>query len=468
MAIVSGVCCCASSVLGQGLTAYNFEVLHDNPRFYWTFNEAVPTSNAIDVVRKQANDQLVSLSGATRGAGLSANLGSAAVFNGANAFTASSLADNEMPSAWAIEMWAKADGSLAASRGDYLLNAGSGGGNNPAVIFDFTSPDNSIGLFSGGGRTDNQVGTPLISDNGWHHYVFTFYGNGSFGVADRVDVAVDGVVATIPRGGFSSGFNLQDALIVGAATTAFANGFQGQIDELAFYDLSSLTVAQVAARTQDIADHHALGSASEKTNLFIVDPGQITYSYTAGILPSGGNRADTAAGTLGGGKLINGVFASTNTGANNNDGSTVGYSDPPGDSGEPHPGIVFDLGENLRLEEIWIDYLGGNLAGIVAPDRLDVEFSDDGITFGGLLSFTNFNNSAVAGTSMSRRLIADVGGVNAEFVRLRFFNDQEWTFLSEVQFVASVPEPWSLAVWSIVGGGLLGVVGLRHRRKLRL
>jgi hypothetical protein len=344
------------------------------------------------------------------------------------------------------------------------------------VIFDFTT-DNSIGLFSGAGRTDNVAGTPTINDNGWHHYVFTFYGNGSFGVADRVDVAVDGVVSTIPRGGFSAGFALNNALVIGSAFANGTNAFQGQIDEVAFYDLSNLSTAQVAARTQDIANHFAAATTSADTEMFLVDPSQITYNYTAGVQPNpNNNRNDPGAGTLGGGKLINGIIASTNNGANLSDGSTVGYNDPSGfngDNGQPHPGIVFNLGENLSVEEVWIDYIGAaSAAGVAAPDRVDIEFSDDGVTFDGLMSFTDFNDSAHStqgpGMFWNRRLVADVGGIDAAFVRLNFFNNQEWTFLSEVQFVASpqaVPEPASLVLWTFAGVAMLGVAMWKYRRK---
>jgi hypothetical protein len=214
--------------------------------------------------------------------------------------------------------------------------------------------------------------------------------------------------------------------------------------------------------------------------LFVVDPGQITYNYTLGsVQPNpNNNRNDPAAGTLGGGKLINGVIASTNAGANLSDGSTVGYNDPSGfngDNGQPHPGIVFDLGEALTVEELWIDYIGAaSAAGVAAPDRVDIEFSDDGVTFDGLQTFTEFNDSAHStqgpGSFWSRRLVADVDGVEASFVRLNFFNNQEWTFLSEVQFVASplaVPEPASVALWSLLGAGLVGFAVWRKRRTQR-
>jgi hypothetical protein len=471
----------------QTLNSYTFASLSDNPTFYCNFNEL--SGNAIDQVRKQVNDQLAPSGSSTRSASFAPALSSAATMTGNGGFGANALADGQMSGAWAIEMWAKANGpqitpnGSSGFRSDYLLNAGgsdvNNGGNNPGVIYDFDTGtgDNNFGLFSGAGRTDNQVGAPKINNGNWHHYVWTFYGNGAgFGVADRVDIAVDGVVQTVPRGGFSSGFGLNNALVLGSAFANGTNGFEGQMDEVAFYDLSNMSTAQVAAKTQAIANHFNLADDSPATDKYLVDPSDISYSYapTPAVQPNPlNNRNDPLAGTPGAGKLINGVIASTNTGANLSDGSTVGLNDPNGfngDNGAPHPGLTFNLGGVHNIDEIWIDYIGANsAAGVAAPDRVDVTFSNDGVNFGNLMSIANFNDtSSVPGMFFNRRLVADIGGVSAEFVRLNFFNNQEWTFLSEVQFVAqAVPEPGSLVLWTFCGAGALGVCVARRRRIVR-
>jgi hypothetical protein len=447
-------------------TAYTFEVIKDNPRFYWNFNELGNMDDAVDIIRRQANDNLVSNFGATRGASFSANLGNAATFDGGNDFfLASGIADYEMPSAWSIELWAKVDGSTAGFREDYLMNAGNlnGPNNNPALIYDFSQ--DAMGLFGGGGRTDNVAGAPIVSDNDWHHYVYTFYGNGTFGVADRVDIAVDGVVNTVSRGGFSSGFDFTNQLIVGAALTNSANAFQGQIDELAFYDFSGMTQAEIASKVQDIASHYALGSLDAATDKMFVDASQISYSYSGPPAVQYGNsvnRDDVAAGTPGSGKLIDGVIASTNTGTNLSDGSTVGFADPSGvngDNGAPHPGITFDLGGMYQLDEILVDYIGANgLAGVEAPESLEVRFSTDGVNFDNLMTFSEFNDESHStlgdGNFFLRRLVAETGGMLASHLQLDFYNDQEWTFLSEIQFIgreAVVPEPGAIAIWALLG-----------------
>jgi len=135
----------SASAAPSTMTAYTWQVLKDNPRFYWSFNESDPMGNALEQVRHQTNDELISSGGARRKPGATANLGYSAGFDGNNLFNAAGLNDGEMPGAWAIEMWVKADGSLAGSRGDYLMAAGTTNA-NPALIYDYgVGGDNSWG-----------------------------------------------------------------------------------------------------------------------------------------------------------------------------------------------------------------------------------------------------------------------------------------------------------------------------------
>jgi hypothetical protein len=181
-------------------------------------------------------------------------------------------------------------------------------------------------------------------------------------------------------------------------------------------------------------------------------------------------RDDNAAGMPGTGKLIDGVIASTNSGANLSDGSTIGYNDPSGfngDNGAPHPGVTFDLGGLFELDQLWIDYIGaGSAAGVAAPDSVDVLFSTDGVSFANMMTFDHFNDTlSTFANFSSRRLVAELDGAMATHVRLDFFNNQEWTFLSEVQFVARspvIPEPASAALL-----GLAGVALTLRRRTCR-
>ncbi len=430
----------ADAATASAMTAYTWEVLKANPRFYWNFNEATPQGNAVDLVRGQANDQLVAQGGARRKVGASENLGYTAAFDGADQFAASALADGSMPGPWAIEMWLQAEGSLDGSRNDYLLNAGD---NNPALIYDFNyGGTNKLELYSTAGRTAGNG--PSIGDSDWHHVVATFYGNGAgFGVADRVDFAIDGVVLEdVGRNTFSSGFDLNGALRIGAALAAGQNGFQGKIDEVALYDLSGLTEAQVAARAQQIASHYALRNEPAATPLRYVDREQISYSY--GTQPSG-SYPDSS-----GRELVDGMIGSTTTSlANLNDWVGIQNLDPQ---------MTFDLGRPMSLDSIWVDYLGGGRSGIHAPAQLDVRLSPDGIDFGDPFTFSDFNNAGGTSRYWNRRLIADMGGAYGRYVQLAFTRGGEWTFLSEVQFV--VPEPGAAL---LLLSALVAVLSMRRR-----
>ncbi len=434
----------ADSPVPGTMTAYTWEVLKANPRFYWNFNEPSPQGNAVDLVRGQANDELTAYGGARRKLGASENLGLTAAFDGADHFAASALGDGEMPGAWAVEMWLQADGSLDGNRSDYLLNVGNNN-NNPALIYDFDyggGDTNKIELYSAAGRTAGNG--PSVGDNDWHHVVATFYGNGAgLGVADRVDFAVDGVVmANVGRNGFSSRFDLNTTLRIGAALAAGEGGFQGKIDEVAFYDLSGLTEAQVAARTAQLASHYHLLNEPAATALRFVEREQISYTY---VTPPHANYPDSS-----GRKLLDGVIGSTGTGLVSADWAGIENADPQ---------ITFDLGSPMPLDSIWIDYLAGGRWGIHAPTSLDVLLSLDGINFGDPLTFTHFNNAGSLDYFWNRRLIAEMGGAYGRYVRLDFTRGGDWTFLGEVQFV--VPEPGAgLLLLSALGCALL----VRRRR----
>jgi hypothetical protein len=285
--------------------------------------------------------------------------------------------------------------------------------------------------------------------------VATFYGNGAgFGVADRVDFAIDGTLITnVPRGGFSSGFALNDQLLIGAGLTNGANAVEGQIDEVAFYDLSGLSEAQVAARTAQIAGHYALGLRSAGTGLSYVEGA--TYQIDSGT-PTGSGAYDDSGRT----KLTDGVIGSTGASPWGS-GEWAGWS-------YVDPILTFDLGGSPHLDALFVDYLVSHRVGIYAPDSVLVEFSEDGVDFASIgsiadTSFNDFDPTPTVFTGWNRRLVVDLDNTPAQFVRLTFANDMQWTFLGEVQFVQRIPEPATLTLLGL--GGLSLVMMARRRRR---
>lgn len=446
-------------------------MLKDNPRFYWSFNESSGLDDAVDHVRGQASARLVPVGDATRSAGYTPNLNNAATLDGvSDHFRANALGDHVMPGAWAIEMWVKAEGSgitppgASGYRSNHLLNAGSAATNsNPAVVYDFGDDgvDNEVELFSSfssGPGTPRTDGGPTINDTNWHHLVLTFYGNGAgFGVADRVDMAFDGVVTTVSRSAFSSGFNLNNALIVGASLATGANSFQGKMDELAIYDLSGLTEAQVAARTAAIAAHYGLASGGVATGLAFAQGA----TYTSSPAPAGGGGAYADPTNS---KLTDGAIGSSQA-----TGSAAWSSGLWAGWQWADPVITFDLGAPSTLDATFIHYLVGYSGGIHAPDAVLIQFSMDGTDFVSIpsilsMGFNDFDNGTGAG--WARRSVVDLGGTAAQYVRFSFTNDAEWTFLGEIQFVLDnttmIPEPATLGLLAA------GLLALRRRRRAAL
>jgi hypothetical protein len=241
-------------------------VLADKPVFYWTFNE--PSGPAFEQARHLSRQALLPLGAASRcshediGSGLA--LGNAADFTGGSgAFASRQLHQGVvLPGPWAVEFWIQPPLEQKEHRGQYVLNVGLGSEppfnrTDPAIIFNW--PQHAAGyelqLFREGHGATSQG--PLLVDQRWRHVIFVFFGNGDFfGVADRVDVVLDGQARTIDRKMFTAAFRVNGQLWLGTEGADFRHPFRGRIDELAVYDLSGLTEQQVGERAAELGRRH--------------------------------------------------------------------------------------------------------------------------------------------------------------------------------------------------------------------
>ena len=434
------------------LTAYSWAVLKDNPTFYYSFNEPDVGQVACDSVRGQTNDRLTAMNGATRSAGYTANLGQTAAFDGDSVFaTESAMDDGEMAGAYAIEFWLKDDSASPGASGSFLMNVvgKSSNTNCPSVVYGQNSgkielyDDNSSTILIG---SDG----PTVADNDWHHVVMTYYGDGdTIGVTNRAEISVDGVVNSIDATSFSNRMDNRNQLILGASSLAGLYGFTGSMDELAIYDLSGMTEAEISAKMTTLAGHYALASGSATPTLAYVDADQITYTYDLGQPSS--SYPDSY-----GRELVDGNTASTRTWLATDTIGVVGYDiDEEENVVEIPLQVTFDLSEETSLDSIWIDYVGGGLNYVDAPASVTISFSDDGVNFTDEMTFTDFNNESFDDDDSdtnneyrhNRRLIADVGSIDATYVRLFFERDiavdSQWIAISEVQFITDdLTEDW--------------------------
>jgi len=262
-----GAFVCASAATLPAQTHYSQVVSNDHPALYWNFDETSGNAKEIIPVNLPTNiNDLVPVANVTRvshasqGDGL--NLGNAASFQIGDYFMVSALAGptNSISPPWALEFWMQAQGSLDFQRNNYLMNFGTGGGNIPAVLYDYVGgaqPRYGLELFRVGvGRTG--LG-PLVTNTDWHHVVFVYYGNSTNGVADRADIYLDGTnAAQNVRATFASTVSLT-RFIVGTSAPQFAaqDGFEGNIDEVAVYNLGAATnETDVTTRVSAIASNH--------------------------------------------------------------------------------------------------------------------------------------------------------------------------------------------------------------------
>ncbi len=161
-------------------------------------------------------------------------------------------------------------------------------------------------------------------------------------------------------------------------------------------------------------------------------------------------------------QLTDGVIATSwNTDPN------VGFRNDS-DNGQPQPRITFDLGGpfSVAAVDIWSLDAFGN------PDEsVSISSSTDGVTFSAPVTVDPIAwNSSGNG---DRTVSVDVSALpDGQFLQVDVFDPNQWLMLSELQFDgtaattgggAVVPEPASIAIWSLLGLCLAGY-GYRRRR----
>ena len=387
---------------------------------------------------------------ATRVAGYSTALGNAASFNGNATFWGGEV-DNRgrTTGAYAIEFWVKADVGAAAG---YIFDplGAAIGGNSPAIIHGFNTdytellyyPSSAIGFQRTGTSSDLK-----FDDGQWHHVVMAVNNDADLNTSDQVDIAVDGVVMTNYASLLTTEFDLTGAMCFGACKPippggdggSYASGptaggvwdgFHGQVDEFAIYDLAGMDSTAVAAKVSSLASHYTLATSPTAITPFApVVAEEVSYSVVGGD-PINSSYDDSTGSELSD-AMYSGVYSL--------DG-TVGFS-----GADTYTELEFDLSGTKTLSSVWISYIGaGGKWGINAPASVELSFSTDGINFSDTVVFDDFNNAGLSDPEANlwyeRCAQVDVGSIDAQYVRAKFNHDGTFLFLSEVQLMEEISE----------------------------
>ena len=249
-------------------TVYNTAVRASNPKYYWTFDEAglAPAreqvgGNAADFFTPSAQSAKVPSTSTPGGISLGQSL---ALDNTVTSvWNTGDLSGPPFTGAWAAEVWINSADPLAYQYivGSQALNGFNTGtiaqssnfaddpGNPHLVLFTLSSAPNSF----------NSDSAPL--SGGWHHWVFV-----TKTPAEGTDVYRDGsLLGTFGNGSVIAPFPAAELRAGGWSPTPAGENFTGQIDELAYYDLSG--VADLGAKGQEIASHYLAGDLFQITGI---------------------------------------------------------------------------------------------------------------------------------------------------------------------------------------------------------
>jgi hypothetical protein len=153
-------------------------------------------------------------------------------------------------------MWIRPQGADPGIRNDYLMEArgdAPNNNNNPGILLDYVGGSNDAMEVFKGSRTGS-AGPTLVTD-AWQHVVIGYFGPDN----DRIDFFRNGAAAGSVTG-FATDVRIgTNVIAVGNSIPTDPNfdAFQGQIDELAIYDLTGLDVAAISAKLSALAAHSA-------------------------------------------------------------------------------------------------------------------------------------------------------------------------------------------------------------------
>ena len=224
-------------------TDYSSRVMASEPLLYWSFDEA--DGPAEDQVSLLANRALVS-NAPTRVAhypmGQAASLGTLD-----RRFRADALGAGTVDGPFAVEFWMRTSNPAY----QYLMK---GSNDTGAPIIHYSNASEAkeqVCVVSGGTLATGLVVAP---DGLWHHVVLVDYDDG------QMEGYVDGVPGSMPGASAAMYLDLRDIFTVGTSGGG-DNPFQGEMDEIAIYDLAGLDATEIKAKGQSIASHSDFAGA---------------------------------------------------------------------------------------------------------------------------------------------------------------------------------------------------------------
>lgn len=251
----SGVESEAGSVMVVSSTDYGNRVMAHSPLLYWNFDGTAGT--AVDLVSR-STERTISAENPARVA--HSDFGNAIEVTEGDDTTvwrSGSLGAGSYGGPFAVELMIRKHtvqtNPPAEGHNAYIMETG--GNNSPSIIdgFAFGGELNEITFFNAS-TSSGTAGHAIVDDLNWHHLVFVDYDD------NKIDMYVDGVKVpdfdydpASPDNGVYLDLNGPTAL---GGSMYWGGAYWGyDIDEVAFYDLSNLTEAEIGDRGQAIALH---------------------------------------------------------------------------------------------------------------------------------------------------------------------------------------------------------------------